>query len=159
MLQRIKAIFRAAPGVLADGQETQLRCDATGALVTSGGGGGGGGAVTFTPPLSFDTGGTFAASGIIRATPGTLLDINGYNNSASTRYFQLYNLAAVPADTAVPATTVVAVPPNSKFSLTFAAGQGRTFDTGITWSSSTTIATKTITGVADMQVNAQHRDP
>ena len=155
-LDRIKAIFRSAPGVLADGQQTQLRCDATGALITTGGGGGGG-SVTFTPPLSFDTGGTLADEGVIRAAAGTLLDVNGYNDSDSVRFFQLFNTIAVPADGAAPATVVIRVPANSNFSISFADGQGRSFDTGITWASSTTLTTKTITGVADMQVNAQFR--
>jgi hypothetical protein len=156
MLERILAIFRAAPGVLADGQQTQLRCDATGALITTGGGGGGG-AVTFTPPSSFDTGGTLAASGVIRAAAGTLLDVNGFNDSDDVRFFQLYDRAAVPVDGAVPATVVIRVPAHSNFSISFADGQGRSFSTGITWASSTTLTTKTETGVADMQVNAQFR--
>ncbi len=157
LFERVKLIFRAAPGVLLDGQETQMRCDATGALVTTGGGGGGG-AVTFDPPLTFDTGGTLAASGVARVTAGTMLDINVYNGSASPVFVQLFDAAAVPADGAVPVTTVLNIPAGGNGSLSFADGQGRSFTTGIAWAASSTDTTKTITAAA-LQVNIQHRDP
>lgn len=155
----ILARFVAAPGVLVDGQRTRLRVDNTGALVITGGGGGAGLPVVYAPPLSFDTGGVLATSGIIRATPGTLLDVNGFNNSGAIRYFMLFNTVAVPADATVADVVPIQVPPGSHFSLTFASSQGRSFSTGITWASSTTNLVKTITGAADMLLNAQHRDP
>lgn len=158
MWQRIKAIFRAVPGVLVDGQETGLRCNNTGALVTTGGGAGGVTIVVFEPPLSFDTGSTVAASGVIRVAPGTLLDINGFNNSAAVRFFMLFDAVAVPGNGTAAVTVVIRVPPTSNFSITLANGQGRQFATGIAWATSSTLATLTL-AAAEMLVNAQHRDP
>ncbi|KKN11800.1 hypothetical protein LCGC14_1022840 [marine sediment metagenome] len=155
----ILAPFRAAPGVLIDGQKTLLRVNASGALVVVGGGGGGVVVVVAAPPLSFDTGGTLADSDVIRASPGTLLDINGFNNSANTRFFMMFNTVAVPADTAVPVTIVIRVQRMSLFSVSFADSQGRLFDTGISWASSSTNFALTRTLAADMLINAQHRDP
>ena len=154
----ILAPFRAAPGVLTDGQKTLLRVDASGALVVVGGGDGGL-PMVFQPPLSFDTGGVLADSGIIRATPGTLLDINGFNNDAAIRFFMLFNTVVVPVDFKEPVTIAIQVAPGSHFRLTFASSQGRSFGTGITWASSTTNFLKTLTGAPDMLINAQHRDP
>jgi hypothetical protein len=155
MFEGIRARYRAVPGVLVDGQETELRVDSSGALVTTGAGGGG--AVTFTPPSSSDTGGTLDDEDTIVAAPATLLDVNGYNDSSDVRYFQLFDAVAPPADTSIPVTTVVRVPGKSNFSISFADGQGRSFAVGISWASSTTATTKTLTGAADMQVNAQYR--
>lgn len=157
------AKFVAAPGTLADGQRTETRCNAQGALVVAGDGGGGGALpVQYAPPLSYDSitvapVGTLKDSGVIVAAPGTLLDINGYNGAAATRYFQLFDLVAVPADTTVPNTIPLEVPAGTHFSLTFAAGQGRPFVVGIVWCSSTTQLTKTLSPAPDMIINAQYR--
>src|SRR3990172_7854375 len=115
----VRARFRAVPGVLVDGQPTELRVDASGALVVSTGGGGVV-IVQFGVPTSFDTGGVLAASGVIRATPGTLLDVNGFNQPGAVRFFQLFDSAVVPADCAVPVVLPIRVPANTHFSISFA---------------------------------------
>jgi hypothetical protein len=96
-----------------------------------------------------------ASSGIVLAAPCTVLEIHGYNSSANERYFQLFNLAAVPADGAVPVMMPVRVLPGSHFSLTFSAG--RLFSVGCSWASSSTRATKTVTLAGDMTINVQRR--
>lgn len=154
----VRARFRAVPGVLADGQPTELRVDSSGALVTTGAGGGGVVIVQFSVPSSFNTTGAGATSGVIRATPGTLLDVNGVSVVGALRFFQLFNLVAVPANGTVP-LFVVRVPAVTNFSVSFADSMGMSFGTGITWACSTTAGTLTLTATADFIVNAQHRAP
>ncbi len=96
-----------------------------------------------------------ATSGIIKATPAVFLEVNGVNNSGSTRYFQLFNSATVPADTATPFCVPVPVPANSAFSMRFESGLF--LSTGLVWASSSTLATKTITLVADMWVTVTYK--
>lgn len=121
--------------------------DSTGAIILSAAGGG-------TEPASYDSA-IDAASGIILAAPCTILELHGYNSAGADRYFQLFNAVAVPADGATPAMMPVRVPAGEHFSLTFCAG--RRFSTGCCWCSSTTRATKTLTGAPDMTINAQRR--
>ncbi len=156
---RIQGRFQAIPQTLSDGEDGPVQVDNTGRLVTTSTPGGVT-LVAFDPPLSFNSiGGGLATSGVIRASPGTLLDVNGYNASGETRFFQLFNTVAVPPDTTVPATIPIEVAAGTHFSITFADSQGQTFSTGITWASSTTQLTKTITGAADMIIEAGHRPP
>lgn len=93
-----------------------------------------------------------ATSGVIKAFPGTIFEIIGTNNSGSTRYFQLFDSATVPADTALPTVAPIAIPAGLSFSIKF--GAGVVFTSGIAWCSSTTLATKTVTGVADVWITA-----
>lgn len=161
-LFRWMAKYVAAPGVLADGQGTEVRCTSDGALVVAGGGAGGVVLVEFSPPSSYESiteapAGTLKNSGVIQAAPGTLLDVNGYNGAGETRYFQLFDEVAVPADTTVPDSIPIEIPALTHFSLTFADSQGKAFGTGISWCSSTTQLTKTLSGAGDMIINAQFR--
>ncbi len=96
-----------------------------------------------------------ATSGIVKATPAVFLEVNGVNNSGSTRYFQIFDSATVPADASVPFCVPVPVPPNSAFSMRF--DQGLFMHTGLCWASSSTFATKTITLVADMWVTVTYK--
>ncbi len=95
-----------------------------------------------------------ATSGVIKATPAIFFEANGYNLTGATRYFHVYNSATVPADGAVPALVPVAVPPYGVFSLSFS--QGVFFDTGLSWASSTGVATKTLS-TADLWVTITYR--
>lgn len=90
-----------------------------------------------------------ATSGVVRAAPGCVMECWGVNNSGSTRYIQFFDSATVPADTAVPVFAPIAVPTGSSFSLRI-GDHGHVFATGIAWASSSTLATKTITGAADV---------
>ena len=86
-----------------------------------------------------------------------MLDVNGFNASVDTRFFQLYNLVAVPADGVVPFTIPIQVDPGTHFSVSFANSQGQRFSTGVSWASSTTQLVKTITGAADMIIEIGFR--
>ena len=92
-----------------------------------------------------------AASGVIKASAGPLYGISGINNSASDQYLQIHNTASVPADTAVP-KLVLFIPAKSNFSFDLGV-YGYAFATGMSWSNSSTLATKTI-GSADCWVTA-----
>jgi hypothetical protein len=92
-------------------------------------------------------------SRVIKASPGTLYGITGYNSLASAQFIQLHDTVAVPADTAVPVVMFL-VPASSNFS--FDAGRfGRVFSTGISINNSTTAPTKTI-GAANCFFDAQY---
>jgi hypothetical protein len=97
----------------------------------------------------------FATSGVVKATPGVFFEVNGFNSSASTRYFHVYNSATVPGDGAVPACIPITVPPSSPFSFSFAK-DGIELDTGISWACSTSFATKTL-GAAEMWTTISYK--
>jgi hypothetical protein len=95
-----------------------------------------------------------AASGVIKASEGVLYGFSGINNKASAQYIQIFDSATVPADTGKP-VFVLYVPAGSNFS--FDAGHhGMTFASGISWSNSSTLATKTI-GSADCWLTASYK--
>lgn len=90
-----------------------------------------------------------AASGVIKASAGKLFRLTFMNDNAAVRYLMLHNTATVPADATAPL-----------FAYRLAAGQSATIDfgemgfyfsTGISWSLSSTFATKTI-AAADASV-------
>lgn len=90
-----------------------------------------------------------AASGVIKASAGKVFDLVVYNDNAAARYFQLFNLTAVPAD-GVAAAVAFGIP--TKTTLVIPIGDfGHYFSTGICWCLSTTFGTKTIAG-ADASV-------
>lgn len=95
-----------------------------------------------------------ATSLVIKATPGTLFGLSGYNAKASAQFIQLHDAAALPADTAVPVFAMT-VPAGSNFSVDFGAF-GMYFTTGIVVSNSSTVATKTI-GSADCSFFARYK--
>ena len=95
-----------------------------------------------------------AASGVIKNAAGTLYGLVGINNKASAQYIQIHNATAVPADTAVP-LVVITVPATSNFSIDFGIF-GLACATGICWSNSSTLATKTI-GAADCWATANYK--
>ena len=95
-------------------------------------------------------------SGVIVAGPAVFYEVVGFNNSGSTRYFHIYDSATVPADAAIPAMTPLAVGAGGTFSYNFSQA-GLALASGLSWASSTTVATKTITGAADMWVTITHK--
>ena len=90
-------------------------------------------------------------SDAIKASAGTLYGMSGINDSASDQYIQVFNSATVPSNGTVP-KVVIFIPAKSNFSVDFGT-YGYAFSTGISWSNSSTLATKTI-GSADCWVNA-----
>lgn len=97
---------------------------------------------------------TYAASGVIKASAGTLLGVMGFNSNASGQFIQIFNSATIPIDTTVPILTVF-VPGTSNFSIDFSP-LGKLFSIGISWSNSSTGPTKTI-GASDCWINAQYK--
>ena len=91
-----------------------------------------------------------AASGIIKASAGTLYGLAGINDSASDQYLQIFDSVTVPADTTVP-DLVLFIPAKSNFSFDLGI-YGYALATGISWSNSSTLATKTI-GSDDVWLN------
>jgi hypothetical protein len=87
---------------------------------------------------------------VVLDKPGTLITGLVYNDSASTRYIQFFNATTLPADTTVPALPPLVVAAGTNVALDVFTGVY--FDTGIVVASSSTDATLTITGAADMFV-------
>lgn len=93
------------------------------------------------------------ASAIIKASPGALFSITGYNSNANDQFVQIHDSAALPADTAVPAIVFkVAAQENFFYEI---KEIGRFFKNGIVICNSSTCPTKTI-GSADIWVNCQY---
>lgn len=95
-----------------------------------------------------------ATSKVIKATPGTLYNLSGYNAKGSAQFIQLHDATSLPADTAVPvySFTVATV---GNFNIDFGT-YGMAFATGIVVCNSSTVATKTI-GSADCSFFARYK--
>ena len=128
--------------VLADGDSAPLRITAGAGLVI-------GGTVTTTEatPTPYSSAGD-AQGGLIGAAGARLLrEIQSYNTTAGTRFLQLHNAAALPANGAVPiwfVTITTATEVNKVWNPKLP------FTVGAFWVSSTTRATLTAGGAADM---------
>lgn len=103
--------------------------------------------------LSNDTSTAYEASSVTKASAGTVYGVTGYNSKTSAQFFQFFNSTTVPADATAPVITI-RVAAQSNFSIDFGV-YGRRFSTGISWSNSSTGATKTI-GSADMFVDVNY---
>lgn len=96
----------------------------------------------------------YATNLVVKATPGVLFGISGYNSNASAQFIQIHDATSLPSNGAAP-KVLISVPATSPFSIDF--GQfGRFFGTGIVVCNSSTGPTKTI-GSADIWVDAQYR--
>lgn len=96
-----------------------------------------------------------AVSGVIKASACVFFEVLGYNNSGSTRYFQLFDSATVPADTAVPMCAPIGIPAFSAFSMRLE--NGFRAPAGLSWASSSTLATKTVSVTPDMWVTVTYK--
>lgn len=93
------------------------------------------------------------ASAVVKASPGTLFSITGYNSSANDQFVQVHDAAALPADIAIPAIVFkVAAQENFFYEI---KEIGRFFKNGITVNNSSTCPTKTI-GSATLWLNVQY---
>ena len=95
----------------------------------------------------------YATSLVVKATPGALYGISGYNSKASAQFIQLHDAATLPADTAIPVFLLVAAA-SSNFSVDFGV-YGRSFSVGCVITNSSTGPTKTI-GSADCWFDVQY---
>lgn len=105
------------------------------------------------PDLSNSTSVAYEASRVVKAGPGKVFTLNGYNSKASAQFIQLFNASSLPADTAIPVITLTAATV-ANFSLSF-SDYGRFFPIGIVICNSSTGPTKTI-GSADCWFDIQY---
>lgn len=101
-----------------------------------------------------------ASSGVIKGSSGRLWQVWGVNTSATTgRWFQVFDMAAVPVDGAAPLMAPIYVGPLSAFALDLTSPRdqlaGRGFANGIVWAVSSTAATKT-TAAETFTVSAKY---
>lgn len=90
----------------------------------------------------------YEPSRIFKVTPGALVSLSGFNNSASAQFIQIHNAIALPIDGAAP-IAFFTVPAASNFSFSFPTPL--TMSVGITICRSSTGPTKTIgAGAADV---------
>ncbi len=108
---------------------------------------------TYAPTNASST--AYETSRVIKATPGVLFAVTGYNSRTSSQFIQLHNATSLPSDTAVP-VLIFTVPASSNFSFDFGGKFGRYFSTGIVICNSSTGPTKTI-GSADCWFDAQYK--
>jgi len=103
--------------------------------------------------VNYDDSVAYEASAIVKATPGTIYRVDGYN-SGSAQFIQLHDFATLPANDAVPAM-IWAVAATTNFTIDL--GEiGRWCEKGIVLSNSSTGPKKTI-GSADCWFSAQYK--
>jgi len=104
--------------------------------------------------VNYDDSVAYETSAIVKATPGTIYSVIGYNSKTSAQFIQLHDSATLPANDAVP-KMIWTVAASSNFFLDF--GEiGRWCEAGITLSNSSTGPTKTI-GSADCWFSVQYK--
>lgn len=94
----------------------------------------------------------YARSLVLKAAPGVLYGLSGYNSKTSPQFIQVHDATAEPAANAVP-KVLVRVAAESSFSLDFGP-RGRAFAAGIVVCNSSTGPTLTI-GAADCWIDGQ----
>lgn len=105
--------------------------------------------VEFNAPTAYASA-AYEASVVVKATPGTLYKVMGYNSNALAQFIQVHDATTLPIDTSVPIVTFSA-PGLSLFE--WDAGQlGYPFAAGIVACNSATGPTKTI-GTTDCWFN------
>lgn len=95
----------------------------------------------------------YAASLVVKASPGKLLGLSGFNSKASAQWIQIHDATALPANAQVPKVIIYAAA-TSNFSIDY-GDLGRTFAKGIVVANSSTGPALTV-GSADIWVDAQY---
>lgn len=95
----------------------------------------------------------YEASRVIKATPGTLYGLTGYNSYASSQFIQIHDATSLPIENSLP-KVVFTVTPTSNFSYS-ADKFGRFFTSGIVVCNSSTGPYKNI-GAANCWFDAQY---
>lgn len=141
------AIFEVVAPALLDGQYSKLRVDASGALLVNTSG-------ASSAVSRFNTAGD-AASIIVKASPGQLLQIDGHSPSSNVgdRFLHIFDAIAVPPNGTVPDYNPLPVSPGGTVAF-FWGDVGLPLVTGIVVAVSTTRTTLTLAG-ADMWISGR----
>ncbi len=133
------ARYTASPVVVANGQLAEHQCDDKGYLRTTDEV-----VATYVQPDSL------LASDVVATSPTRLVEVHVINTSGDDRYFQIFDGTSVPIDGVAPKYAAL-VPAGATIALSFKAR----FElaNGLCWASSSTLATKTITGTPDLWVS------
>lgn len=142
----IAQYFSVRPGLSSGEQLERLLIDNDGVLLTRETGGGS------ASPSRFNSAGD-VASLVVKASGGNLFDYEAYNAAAATRYVQVFNATALPANGTVPDLMPLEIPAAGTGSLAF-VNEGCPFTTGIVIAISSTRATLTI-AAANMWVSGR----
>lgn len=105
-----------------------------------------------TPSISKST--ALENSRIVKAAPGAIRQITGFNNGPSDQYILVFNTTTIPANGSIPECTPILAPAGSNFNYDFNA-PGRPLTVGICICNSSTLATKTI-GAANCWFEVQY---
>lgn len=92
-------------------------------------------------------------SGVVKAVPTTLHNVLITNTDVVSVWFQLFDLAAVPANGVAPRIPPVLVYPSSTIGISFS--RPLHLVAGFSWASSSTATTKTITSTSALIVSAE----
>lgn len=130
--------YNASPPSVGDGQLSEIQTDDHGYLRTTDEVVG-----TYTQPDAL------LASDVVATSPTRLVEAHVINASADDRYFQIFDGTSVPSDGVAPKYAAF-VPAGGSISLSFRARFE--LSSGLCWASSSTLATKTISGTADLWV-------
>jgi hypothetical protein len=96
----------------------------------------------------------YVASQQVKASPGILYGVIGYNSKASAQFVQVFDSVGLPAEGAIP-KIVITVAATANYSIDFGVF-GRWFNNGIYICNSSTGPTKTI-GSADIWLDASFK--
>jgi len=138
--------YSAALPVAADGDHPKLAVDAGGRLIASPGSFGG----TVTP---YDSNGD-VTNLVVSAAAATLHSVYGYNNNVAARWVQFHDAAALPANGTLPSFVSIPVGAEEPFAWMYA--KGWVAANGIVIAMSTTRATLTVVGAADLWVSGEY---
>jgi hypothetical protein len=149
----MKGRYNASPDPIDDGQVGEVQLDANGAIkvnVTSG-------TVSAGEPADASVAQVtdLAYGQVVKASAGKLIEIVGFNNSASDRYLIICNSTTIPTDTTATTSStykVFLVPGGAPFS--YSPPRPLVLGTGISWVCSSTRAT--VTRATDMYAVAQY---
>ena len=142
--------YNSSPTAITPGSTGPVMVDQYGRLYTA----------PFVPVAGVSLGTTWADSGAlvnslnVKTTPGNLLQVVGFNDTASVVYLHIFNAASLPANGTAP-RTAFKIAANANFSFDLSA-RSRSFATGIVLAGSTTSATLTVSTNTPLFIGAEY---